>query len=113
MSASGTGEPGPRIRSGGAGGRGHRLGRLQDTGNLPHGERGRRDYRLALPLVEDAAVSGTTAGGVASAVEQLADGGLAAIPYSGPWTAATLDGLFDLTAALDRPVTLIANLATR
>ncbi len=36
---------------------------LADTGHLPHGERGRRDYRLALPRVEDAAVSGTTAAG--------------------------------------------------
>ena len=84
----------------------------QDTGNLPHGEAGRRDYRLALPFVEDAAVSGTTAAGVVGAIEQLADGALAAIPYSGPWTAPTLDGLFELVAGLERPVALIANLAT-
>ncbi len=89
------------------------VSRLQDTGALPRGERGRRDYRLALPFVEDAAVSGTTAAGVLSAVERLSGGVLAAIPYSGPWTAGTLGGLFDLAAALERPVTLIANLATR
>ncbi|HEV3321870.1 MAG TPA: hypothetical protein VG147_06705 [Solirubrobacteraceae bacterium] len=84
----------------------------QDVGNLPHGEAGRRDYRLALPFVDDAAVSGTTAAGVVGAIEQLAGGALAAIPYAGPWTAQTLDGLFELVAGLDRPVTLIANLAT-
>jgi hypothetical protein len=85
---------------------------LHNTGNLPPGEHGRRDYRLALPFVDDAAVSGTTASGVVSAIGQLSGGTLAAIPYSGPWTAAALDGLFGVVAALDRPVTLIANLAT-
>jgi hypothetical protein len=89
------------------------VSRLQAAGNLPHGERGRRDYRLALPFVEDAAVSGTTAAGVVSAVEELSGGTLAAIPYSGPWTAQTLGCLFELAAALEHPVTLIANLATR
>jgi hypothetical protein len=84
----------------------------QDTGNLPHGEAGRRDYRLTLPFVDDAAVSGTTAGGVVGAIEQLAGGTLAAIPYRGPWTASTLDGLFELVAGLEHPVALIANLAT-
>jgi hypothetical protein len=85
----------------------------QDTGNLPHGEAGRRDYRLALPFVEDAAVSGTTAAGMVDAVERLSGGALAAIPYGGPWTVQTLAGLFELVAGLERPVTLIANLATR
>ena len=83
-----------------------------DLGHLPHGETGRRDYRLALPFVEDAAVSGTTAAGVVGAIERLAGGALAAIPYSGPWTAHTLDGLFELVAGLEHPVALIANLAT-
>jgi hypothetical protein len=83
-----------------------------DPRNLPRGETGRRDYRLSLPFVEDAAVSGTTAAGVASAVERLSGGALVAIPYSGPWTVGTLGGLFDLAAALEHPVTLIANLAT-
>jgi hypothetical protein len=84
----------------------------QDTGNLPHGEAGRRDYRLAVPFVEDAAVSGTTAAGVVDAIERLSGGALAAIPYGGPWTVQTLEGLFELVAGLERPVTLIANLAT-
>jgi hypothetical protein len=86
---------------------------VADAGHLPHGERGRRDYRLALPFVEDAALSGTTAAGVVHAVETLSEGTLAAIPYSGPWTAQTLGGLYEAAAALEHPVTLVANLATR
>ncbi|HTW40821.1 MAG TPA: hypothetical protein VMD79_00710 [Solirubrobacteraceae bacterium] len=82
-------------------------------GTLPHGEGGRRDYRLALPLIEDDELSGTTAAGLAEAIGRLSDGGLAALPYTGPWSAHTLDGLFELAASLERPVTLIANLATR
>jgi hypothetical protein len=89
------------------------VSRLADIAALPYDEPGRRDYRLALPLVEDANASGTTAGGLVRALDQLSDGRLEAIPYTGPWTAATLGGLFDLAAALERPVTLIANLATR
>jgi hypothetical protein len=81
-------------------------------GGLPHGETGRRDYRLALPTIEDPDLSGTTAAGVIDAIERLSDGALVAIPLSGPWTPAALDALFDAAAALERPVTLIANLAT-
>ena len=84
-----------------------------DPANLPLGETGRRDYRLRLPSIEDPAVSGTTAAGLARAIEQLSGRALEAIPYSGPWTAPALDGLFELAAALERPVTLLANLATR
>jgi hypothetical protein len=84
----------------------------RDPGTLPGGEGGRRDYRLALPTIEDADVSGTTAAGVARAVEQLGAGAVTAIPYSGPWTARTLDGIFDAAAQSTGPITLIANLAT-
>ncbi len=79
---------------------------------LPAGERGRRDYRLAIPTVADESRSGTTASGVVEAIATLSKGEIVPLPYSGPWTAATLRGLFDLAAALERPVTLIANLAT-
>ena len=44
---------------------------IRDEGNLPLDERGRRDYRVAPPLIDDATVSGTTAAGLARAVEQL------------------------------------------
>jgi hypothetical protein len=85
----------------------------REAGTLPEGEQGRRDYRLAIPTIAHSALSGTTAAGVASAIEQLSGARLTAIPYSGPWTAETLAGLFDLSAGLPHPVTLVANLATR
>jgi hypothetical protein len=86
---------------------------LGDVSSLPHGEGGRRDYRLALPSVEDASVSGTTAAGLISAIAELSGGALEAVPYTGPWNAGTLAGLFDLVCALQRPATLVSNLATR
>jgi uncharacterized protein DUF6885 len=85
---------------------------LRDPGTLPHGETGRRDYRLAIPAIEDSDLSGTTAAGVRDAIEELSQGALCALPYAGPWNAATLGGLFDLAAALARPASLIANFAT-
>jgi hypothetical protein len=85
---------------------------MREAGTLPHGETGRRDYRLSIPSIDDGDVSGTTAAGVLEAVESLSGGALAAIPCAGPWTAETLGGLFDLAAGLSRPVTLVANLAT-
>jgi hypothetical protein len=84
-----------------------------DGDSLPAGEQGRRDYRLSLPFVKDGSVSGTTAGGLIGAVAQLSNGALSAIPYTGRWTAARIAGLFDLLAALERPVALVANYATR
>ena len=105
---------GPARRPGRSRARGgKRRLRVGDASILPHGERGRRDYRLALPLVEDPNVSGTTAGGLVGAIEELSDERLSAIPYLGPWTAGTLGGLFDVAATLERPVTLVANLATQ
>jgi hypothetical protein len=89
------------------------VSRLADHGILPHGESGRRDYRLELPLIDDSDASGTTAAGLVEAVAELAGGRCEAIPYTGPWSVETLGGLFDLAAALERPVTLVANLATR
>lgn len=85
---------------------------VSDPGNLPVGEQGRRDYRLSLPFIDDAGVSGTTAGGLARAVERLSGDALAAIPYTGPWSTSSLAGLFDLAVGLERPVTFVANLAT-
>jgi hypothetical protein len=85
---------------------------MRDAGTLPHGETGRRDYRLSIPTIEDADVSGTTAAGLAEAITTLSAGALQAIPYAGPWNAATLAGVFELAAALEHPVTLVANFAT-
>jgi hypothetical protein len=86
---------------------------LSNAEILPFGERGRRDYRVSLPTVEDSAVSGTTPAGLVHAIEELSEGQLVAVPYGGPWTAATLAGIFDVGASLTRPVTLLANFATR
>jgi len=88
------------------------VSRHANTGVLPRGEHGRRDYRLPLALVDDPDISGTTAGGLIDALNELSDGRLAAIAYGGPWSPETLGGLFELAAALEHPVTLIANLAT-
>jgi hypothetical protein len=85
---------------------------VRDAGTLPHGETGRRDYRLQLPFVDDPEISGTTAAGVAAAIAEVSAGLLEGIPYRGPWNTDTLAGLFELAASLERPVTLIANLAT-
>lgn len=84
-----------------------------DPSILPFAEPGRRDYRLALPTVNDAALSGTTVAGLIDAIGELSNGRVQAIPYAGPWTSAALAGLFDLAAACERPATLIANHATR
>jgi hypothetical protein len=89
------------------------VSREPDVAALPHGEPGRRDYRLTPPFIDDASVSGTNCAGVVAALGELSDGGLAAIPYAGPWTAQALDGAFDAIAALDEPSALIANVATR
>jgi hypothetical protein len=82
------------------------------AGALPSGESGRRDYRLSLPVIEDPALSGTTAAGLCRALEELSGGQLAAIPYSGVWSASAVGGLFEVLAGLRCPVTLVANLAT-
>jgi uncharacterized protein DUF6885 len=89
------------------------VSRSGDHGSLPLGEHGRRDYRVSLPQIDDAALAGTTPAGLRAAVTQLSGGRLAGIPYAGPWTPATLGGLFDVAAELADPVTLVANLATR
>jgi hypothetical protein len=84
-----------------------------DTSVLPRGESGRRDYRIAPPLIDDAGASGTNAPGLVRAIEALARGALAAVPFSGPWSAPTLSALFDAVLGLERPATLVANVATR
>ncbi len=89
------------------------VSRVPDLAALPHSERGRRDYRIAPPLIDDAAVSGTNCAGVVAALGELSGGRLAALAFGGPWTAQTLAAMFDAVAALSAPATLIANIATR
>lgn len=89
------------------------VSRVAEHGHLPRGEPGRRDYRLAPPLIDDADVSGTTAAGLVRALAELSRGRLAALPYAGPWTERALEEMFELAAARERPVALLANIATR
>jgi hypothetical protein len=89
------------------------VSRIPDTSALPAGEHGRRDYRIAPPLIDDGSVSGTNCAGVLRAIAELSGGHLCALPYAGPWSGEALAGLFDAVAALTRPATLIANIATR
>ncbi len=84
----------------------------RDPATLPGGERGRRDYRLAIPEIDDPEISGTTAAGVVEAISELGGGSVLPIPLSGPWTAATLNAFFALALGCANPVSLIANLAT-
>jgi hypothetical protein len=72
--------------------------------SLPPGESGRRPS-VELPTGDPA---GTSAHGVARAVEELSGGALTAVPASGPWTADRLLALID---ALEDPV-VIANVDT-
>jgi hypothetical protein len=89
------------------------VSRVADRAALPHGERGRRDYRIAPALIDDATVSGTNCAGVVAAIDELSGNSLAAIAYEGPWTVPAIDGMFDLLATLSHPTALIANVATR
>ena len=53
----------------------------REPGTLPAGETGRRDYRLAMPTIEDPELSGTTAAGVVAALAELSGGALEPLPY--------------------------------
>jgi hypothetical protein len=103
----------PLDQDGVAAAAGSVVSRVPDTNALPDGEGGRRDYRVAPPLIDDASASGTNCAGLVEAIELLSDGTLAALPYSEPWSGAALSALFDAAAALERPATLLANVATR
>jgi hypothetical protein len=124
LAAAGAGEGGGATR-GGAGAveaadqdavalaAGSVVSRLVDSEHLPQGESSRRDYTLTLPLIDDGSLSGTTPAGLVRAIEDLAGGALAAIPYARHWSTRTLAGLFDVLGELRRPVTVVANIATR
>ena len=84
----------------------------QAQASLPLGEPGRRDYRVALPTVEDAWASGTTAAGTARAIHVLSDGDLVAIGLRGPWTVAHVHQLLSLGDITPGGLSLIANVAT-
>jgi hypothetical protein len=76
---------------------------------VPPGAVDLREYRFELPRVE-AARSGTSAPGLAGAIEELSGGELVCVPVSGEWSADAVVGL--LSGVADLEVRLIANLRT-
>jgi hypothetical protein len=76
--------------------------------SLPPGERGRAP-RSALPVAAADEPAGTSAHGVARAVEQLSGGRIVAVPATGDWTASRLLGLL---GRLEDPIAVIANVDT-
>ena len=66
---------------------------------LPPGASARTDYRLEIPVAEDEPSSGTSASGVARAVEELSTGALAVVPVAGPWSAQTVVSLIEIVAS--------------
>lgn len=67
------------------------------------------EYRFELPRVRQE-LAGTSAPGLATAIEQLSGGRLACVPLSGEWSAETVEGLLDRLAHC--AARLIANLRT-
>jgi hypothetical protein len=76
---------------------------------VPPGSVNWREYRYELELV-DPERSGTDAGSLAGAIEELSDGRLACVPLSGSWDGEKVRRLVD--GAGDRGARLIANLRT-
>lgn len=72
---------------------------------VPAGAASLCDYRYELPRV-DRERAGTSASGLATAIEKLSGGLLVCVPLRGKWTAASVQGLMDLDARL------LANLRT-
>ncbi len=82
------------------------------SGWLPPGASPRTDYRLGIPVAADEPSSGTSATGVARAVEELSGGTLAVVPVAGPWGADKVTLLVEISAAVAPECTLVANLRT-
>ena len=86
------------------------------SGWLPPGASPRTDYRMGIPVAADEPSSGTSATGVARAVEELSGGALAVVPVAGPWSAETVVSLLGVVSASvagsSTGCTLVANLRT-
>jgi len=78
----------------------------------PAGSPPRRDYRLRLPSAGDRE-AGTSATGVARAVQDLSSGRLSVLPVPGPMTESTLTALFAAAAEAGEEASLVANVGTR
>lgn len=80
--------------------------------DLPYGETGRTDYRLAFAVGSDSTVSGTSAHGLVRALRELSDGRAGVIPVAGPWTPVAVSAVLDTAAACNGACTVIGNLLT-
>ena len=69
------------------------------AGWLPPGASPRTDYVAPLPTTTDEASAGTSATGLARAVEELSGGELAVLPVVGPWTAETVVDLLEVASS--------------
>ena len=78
----------------------------------PPGERARADYGSPLPPASDPARSGTSAGGLARAVAELAGECLVVVPATGDWQTDRLRQLLDRLAGWPVPLACLANLST-
>jgi hypothetical protein len=74
-------------------------------GEVPHGAVSYRDYRFEFPRA-DQERAGTSARGLAAAIERLSNGALVCVPLSGPWSGDAVTAVVGLNARL------IANLRT-
>jgi uncharacterized protein DUF6885 len=85
------------------------LPEVEEGPQVPPGAVNFRDYRFELPRAAPAE-SGTSAAGLAGAIEGAAGGALRCIPLRGPWTAETVEKLVD--AAPELGARLLANVST-
>ena len=87
---------------------------VQSADSLPPGESGRDDYVLDLPRTADPDIDpGTASEGLVVATESLSRGVLIAVPVTGDWSAARIEGLLTGQAGLQTDCLVIANSATR
>ncbi len=79
---------------------------------LPPGAVPRTDYRVPLPTTPDGGFAGTSATGLARAVEELSEGEISVLPVAGPWTADAVVGLIEVASATTPNCALVANVRT-
>lgn len=82
------------------------------AGWLPPGAAPRTDYRVPLPTTRDETLAGTSATGLARAVEELSEGDLAVLPVAGPGTAGAVVDLVEAVSFAAPGCVLVANLRT-
>jgi hypothetical protein len=82
---------------------------VEEGPQVPPGAVNFRDYRFELPRAAPVQ-AGTSAGGLADAIEAAAGGALSCIPLRGPWDAGAVERLVE--AAPDIGARLLANIST-